>query len=296
MKKIIGIVLAVLMLFSLPVAFAQETDETADIELEEVDPGVTPDSPVWGLERAMEKISLAFTFDKAEKARKRLENANERLAEVDAMIKAKKMEAAEKAEKAHDEELDAVAEDLEELEDGGTDEELKDAIEIETLIKGHQVALQNIRSKLEREGLTEEQQAKFGEIVAKFEANTIRVAAKAEEKKENVKTKLMSKGASEDEVEDLEIELEEEVEVELEDEGKIKVKEKVHVRTSEDEGQGELERERESEDVCTVDADCEEDEFCNEGECEDLEVEDVDDDSDDEDLEDDNGQGKGKNN
>jgi hypothetical protein len=47
--------------------------------------GITPDSPLYILDKAIERISLAITFYKAEKAEKRLQIASERLAELKEM-------------------------------------------------------------------------------------------------------------------------------------------------------------------------------------------------------------------
>src|SRR3989344_4014122 len=63
MKKIsfIGILLIVLIL---PIANAQQPAEDA---------GVTPDSFLWGLDKALDNLNLLLTFDKGEKAKKVIE-------------------------------------------------------------------------------------------------------------------------------------------------------------------------------------------------------------------------------
>jgi len=81
------------LIFFLPVVFAQEKSE---------DPGITPDSFLWGLDKASERIDLLLTFDKSEKAKKGLAHAHERLSEVKAMIEENKLEAAEKAKESHE--------------------------------------------------------------------------------------------------------------------------------------------------------------------------------------------------
>ena len=62
-----------------------------------VSAGVTPDSPLWALDIALEKLELMLTFDKTEKIRKRIEFAEERFAEAQKMIEENKTEAAVKA-------------------------------------------------------------------------------------------------------------------------------------------------------------------------------------------------------
>ena len=76
MKKIMGLFVAMLLVLSLPLALAEEETEDA---------GVTPDSPLYGLDRAMDRIALALTFNKAAKAEKGLNIAQERLMEAKEM-------------------------------------------------------------------------------------------------------------------------------------------------------------------------------------------------------------------
>ncbi len=75
--------------------------EASEEEIVLPDAGTTPDSPFYGLELAIERIQLALTFGNAAKAEKRLQHAEERLAEVDEMVKENKIKAAERARKEH---------------------------------------------------------------------------------------------------------------------------------------------------------------------------------------------------
>ena len=73
MKKILSLIVSLLVLAT-PVLAAEET--------ELADAGITPNSPVYGLDRAMERIQLAITFGEAEKAKLKFKFAEERLAEA----------------------------------------------------------------------------------------------------------------------------------------------------------------------------------------------------------------------
>jgi hypothetical protein len=77
MRKIISILLYALLVLTTPITTAQEVDLPSA--------GITPDSRLYGLDRALERISLALTFNKAAKAEKRLKIASERLAELKEM-------------------------------------------------------------------------------------------------------------------------------------------------------------------------------------------------------------------
>ena len=91
-----------MLLLVIPMAFAQEEnleqilpiDETEmdveEIELEE--PGILPDSPFYGLGRAMERLQMAFTFGEANKLELGLKHAEKRLSEARTMIQKEKTE------------------------------------------------------------------------------------------------------------------------------------------------------------------------------------------------------------
>lgn len=134
--KIFGIIFVMLLLIivvvaqeDLPLAqqeenlTSEELNETEEVAVEdqevtieepETEAGTTPDSLLYGLDKAFEKISLVLTFDKAKKAEKRLKIASERIAELRVMIKKGKLEFTEKLAKEHDEEMEEVEKDIEE--------------------------------------------------------------------------------------------------------------------------------------------------------------------------------------
>ncbi|MFC1953615.1 DUF5667 domain-containing protein [Chloroflexota bacterium] len=62
------------------IAYAQEAEAILP------DPGTTPDSPFYFMDKWGKQISLAFTFNAEKKAEKALRYADERMAEIDAMM------------------------------------------------------------------------------------------------------------------------------------------------------------------------------------------------------------------
>ena len=68
-----------LILFSGGVAYAQEDNELPD-------PGITPDSPFYFADKWAKQLSLMFTFREEAKVEKALRYAEERLAEMNAML------------------------------------------------------------------------------------------------------------------------------------------------------------------------------------------------------------------
>ncbi len=102
MIKKISLVLVLLLLAS-PLILAQT---------EEAEAGITPDSFLWGLDVAMEKVQMMFTFKQENKVNFGLQIANERLAEMNMMIKQNKLQFINKAEIRRTEIIDEVEDNM----------------------------------------------------------------------------------------------------------------------------------------------------------------------------------------
>jgi len=88
--KILSAIIVLILLFSFGSGvFAQETELP--------NPGITPDSPFYFLERMFEGIGTFFTFGDLNKASRYADLAEERIAEVQAMMDKENPEAAQKA-------------------------------------------------------------------------------------------------------------------------------------------------------------------------------------------------------
>jgi hypothetical protein len=85
------IAILALMLCSSGVIYAQESEANLP------DPGTAPDSPFYFMDQWGKSISLAFTFNAQRKAEKALRYADERMAEIDAMMTQNKIKQAAKA-------------------------------------------------------------------------------------------------------------------------------------------------------------------------------------------------------
>ncbi len=112
MKKTVGLLLAVLVVFITPVfaglgsqSFANinfDDDVVTDEEIETAEtsfsqPGMLPDHPLYFLKRFSENIMLLFTFSQEAKAKLHLQMAETRLAEAVAMAENNKIKEAEGA-------------------------------------------------------------------------------------------------------------------------------------------------------------------------------------------------------
>lgn len=94
MKKFLMVsiiaILALTFCFS-GVVYAQEAEATLP------DPGTTPDSPFYFMDKWGKQISLFFTFNAGDKAQKALRYADERMAEIDVMMAQNKIKEADRA-------------------------------------------------------------------------------------------------------------------------------------------------------------------------------------------------------
>lgn len=80
MTKILKVLTLLSIIVLIPIAIAKEP-----VISELSGPGTTPDSVFYGLDKAIEKIDLALTFDKKERIMKNIEIASERLSELKIM-------------------------------------------------------------------------------------------------------------------------------------------------------------------------------------------------------------------
>ncbi|MBW2980552.1 hypothetical protein KY360_03990 [Candidatus Woesearchaeota archaeon] len=218
MKKIIFLFLFAILLIW-PFSFAEDggmdlvtinvVSEEEPVELPEnvvEEAGITPDNPLWGLERAIEAINVALTPGKSAKAKKGLAHARERLMETQAMIAARKLGAAEEAQEAHDDLIDDVSGQIAGLGNGDIAEELADEIELEEALNEHKTLVREVNNiRLKTKGLTAGQQAQLNGLVSSMEGSTVRAQFSVRARKDKTKTKIKAtQGLSDEELEALE--------------------------------------------------------------------------------------------
>jgi len=187
------------IMVGVPVILAQETSE---------DPGITPDSFLWGLDRALEQISLLLATSPSSKATKGLEHAQERLAEIKVMIEENKLDAAKKAEESHGETLAEVQENIDEIEEDNSTEEMEEIIEIEKELQDHKDEVDQVfgelKIKIKVEGdITPSQQTLIDSILASLEGQTGEVEIEIKNKKDRTRIKIkIETGKSDEEIDD----------------------------------------------------------------------------------------------
>ncbi|MBN4049198.1 hypothetical protein JYT91_01130 [archaeon AH-315-M20] len=170
------------------------------------DPGVTPDSFLWGLDKALDQSTLILTFDEGEKAKKGLDIAGERLLEVKSMIEENKLEAAEKAQEEHEKTLAKVKQSIKDIEEDPL-EEIKEVIEIEKELEEHEREVEQtfgeLIIKIEVEGqVTQQQKDLIDSILNSLKGQIGEVEIEIKNKKDKTKIKIKVKtGKSEAEIE-----------------------------------------------------------------------------------------------
>lgn len=193
---ILGVLLIVLIS---SIVSAQQTAIT--------DPGTAPDSFLWELDKAFDQISLLLTTDDTDKAKKGLEIAEERLAEIRKMIEENKLEAVGKAKEAHGKTLLKVKNNVEHLEEDDSLGEIEKVIEIEKDLEEHDEKVEQIfgelKVKIEIEGeITQEQRDLINSILTSLEGQTGEVEIEIKNKKNKIKIEIEQEtGKSEEEIE-----------------------------------------------------------------------------------------------
>lgn len=193
MKKAL---LLIFLLLALPLAAAQEA-------------GVTQDSMLHGLDRAMERISLMLTLNKAAKSEKALAHAEERLMEAQQLAEEGKEEKLEKAKEQHQKSLQIAEENLAKVKDGKDEEKSEEALEtvarIQERIENHYENVVQVKETIlerQRESMTEEQISHLEEVFEGIMNKALEMEQKATEKKEQVKAQYQTNsGKSDEEVE-----------------------------------------------------------------------------------------------
>lgn len=99
------------------------TAMAAEADSLKVAAGVTPDSIIYSVERAVEDIQLVLTRDDVEKAELLTQNAQERLAETQAMDDDNKVELAQKAAEDYTETIEKANEQIQNMVDNDEDDE-----------------------------------------------------------------------------------------------------------------------------------------------------------------------------
>ena len=140
-KSIVIGIMMLLVVSGITPAYAEDLDL--------VDPGITPDSAFYPLDVFFDDIGVALAFGNENKLNKQLDVAEERLAEVNAMLKANNTECAQEAIENHNALMEHVRVRI-----NGSDnatENLRVQLKIEERLNIHQGNILDVGSELSSE-------------------------------------------------------------------------------------------------------------------------------------------------
>lgn len=180
-----------------------------------VDAGITPDSLFYFLDTLSENIELAFTFNKELAFEKKLEFAEERLAEARKLSLEVKLKGVQIAQEKYSKLILELKSDIDKIGNDDEVEELKIKLRIEEKVREHERKIEavnnDIKLKFEIKGeLTEEKRAELDALIASFRQNTGELRVEVKNQKDKTKIKIKLKGGDGDEIE---FEFEEENEI-----------------------------------------------------------------------------------
>jgi len=174
--KLFFVLLTSILLLGVSSTFAHDEESGETIETIAA-AGVTPDSPLYGLDVAWDQLRLFFTFDNTDKARLRIDIARERLLEIKEMIEQNKIDHAETARNRHDIILAALSNAADDISNSDALVEVENEIEIERELEEHEREIEDITNRLRLriviEGqLTDEQRALIDSILDSIQNST----------------------------------------------------------------------------------------------------------------------------
>lgn len=228
--------LALGMMVPLMAAAEDNVTDVVDVELDIREAGITPDSPLYGLDKAMERLRLVVTFGETNKVKLKLKFAEERLSETEQMIEEGNDVAAEEAQLEHDETLDEVQVLVESIESDDSEEAAGEALDevsdlqLKLLSHSEKINLvhNRILERLSTEGnVSDAQLAHLEEVFAKIQDKSLEIELKIDQKRNRlrIRYKVLSE-KSEDELSEREFEF-----ISRRDATKDRVRDKILVRS-----------------------------------------------------------------
>ena len=188
-----------LLLFLIPLIPSVFAQTDTDFELPD-NIGITPDSPLYFLDVAIDQIRLNIASTDSEKAKIGMEIAEERLVEVKAMINQNRINDADKAQTEHDNMMKDITGRLASNEDDDTlektEKELESTIEIEKRIELHKLNITEVKEKvkmrllLNKDRLTDNENANLERVTSGLDNAISRVDLKIDEEKSRLKIKF----------------------------------------------------------------------------------------------------------
>lgn len=188
------------ILFLSSATFAQSlknsdvTDESQITDDANLNAGITPDHPLYGLDVAWSKLRMIFTFEQKAKAKLGLEIAKKRLLEVREMVLKNKADAASVSQKEYLDSLETAKAAIASVSSENETIEIENEIELEKEIEEHEDEVDKINNELKirifARNLTAEQQETLDKILEIIQNKTSEIKVKISDKKEELRAKI----------------------------------------------------------------------------------------------------------
>ncbi len=191
-----AVAMAIALFFLPGFSFAHTPEEEKRIA------GTTPDSIFYGLDTALDKISLFFTFDDRAKAEKAIEIARERLFEIKVMIDNNKAVDAQKAGLEFKDSMETVSSSVVRLERRNSTQEIREIIEIEKKLDEHGIEAEDVKKEVRIVIEDRTDKAAIESIINSISLQRQEVEIEIENEIGKVKIKIKAEtGKSDDEIE-----------------------------------------------------------------------------------------------
>lgn len=157
--------------------------------------GITPDSHFYFLDTTLEKLQLGLTFDKAAKARKAIEIAQEKLQEVKAMAAEGKPDKADQAEKEYENDINVAiiaANGIESSDNAAAPDVLRKIAVLQNQTESHYEKIIEVKDEIlgrQAGRMDPAQIAHLEGVFSKIESKAREMEVKLDSKKEKVKIK-----------------------------------------------------------------------------------------------------------
>jgi hypothetical protein len=186
------------------VVVAEETTETIAL-VDTPDPGITPDSVIlWKFDVWAEKGLITITLDQEEKVRKSLRAAEERLTEMEKMLRKEKLWPAEKAMIEHNDFIENARAYIVYLDYQQKEKEFEKEFEIQQYLIDYGVIVDMVHEQILDEDLDEKGENIVTDAFTTISKQITELTLALDDKKAETKLKIKANGLSESELAQLE--------------------------------------------------------------------------------------------
>jgi hypothetical protein len=185
-----------------------EETATTTVTFKVPEPGITPDNVIlWKFDVWSEKFFTAITLDQTEKIHKSIASAEERLTEMEKMLRKEKAWPAEKAKLEQDDAMENARGYITYLDYQEKEKELEKEYSIQAMLLNYESVVNELRVQLDEEDLDEEATDFVLDTFAQITEQQYILATALQEKKDGTKLKIKANGLTDEQIAALEASL-----------------------------------------------------------------------------------------